>query len=135
MKATEFVLLAAGALAGALLRYRITSSSSSPPLLLLGTLPINVLIVNVIGSFILGAFSILAVAWNLDSKYSLLIAVGFCGSLTTMSSFALETARMLDERFLGTMAVNILANVGLSIAAIIVGRQLISVILRGGGLL
>jgi CrcB protein len=123
MKGIEITLLAAGALSGALLRYKITSSP-----LLLGVLPINVLIVNIIGSFILGAFAVLSVVWNLDSKYSLLLAVGFCGSLTTMSSFALETTRMLDERFLGRMAINILANVGLSIAAVLAGRQLINII-------
>ena len=108
MKGIEFAFLAAGALAGALLRYKMTSSP-----LLLGVLPVNVLMVNVIGSFVLGVFSVLAVIWNLDSKYSLLVAIGFCGSLTPMSSFALETTKMLYERFFGGLAVNILANVGL----------------------
>ena len=126
----EFMLIAIGAVAGAFLRYRITSS----PLLLLDVLPVNVLIVNVIGSFILGVFSVLAVVWNLDSKYSLFVAVGFCGSLTTMSSFALETARFIDERFFSGMAINLVVNVGFSIGAIIAGRQLVNaiVILRGG---
>jgi CrcB protein len=68
----ELMLIAIGAVAGAFLRYRITSS----PLLILDALPINVLIVNVIGSFILGMFSVLSVAWNLDSKYTLLVADG-----------------------------------------------------------
>ena len=127
----ELTLIAVGAVAGAFLRYRITSS----PLLLLDALPVSVLIVNVIGSFILGVFSVLAVAWNLDSKYSLLVAVGFCGSLTTMSSFALETVRLLDERLFGKMALNLIVNVGFSIGAIIAGRQLVNalMILRGGG--
>jgi CrcB protein len=126
----ELMLIAVGAVAGAFLRYRITSS----PLLILDALPINVLIVNVIGSFILGVFSVLAVAWNFDSKYSLLVAVGFCGSLTTMSSFALETVRFIDERFFGRMAINLVVNVGFSIGAIIAGRQLVNaiMILRGG---
>jgi len=130
----ELMLIAIGAVAGAFLRYRITSS----PLLILDILPINVLIVNVIGSFILGVFSVLTVAWNLDSKYTMLVAVGFCGSLTTMSSFALETARFLDERFFGRMALNLVVNVGFSIGAIIAGRQLVNVIMilrSGSGLL
>ncbi len=124
------MLIAIGAVVGAFLRYRITSS----PLLILDAMPINILIVNVIGSFILGIFSVLAVAWNLDSKYTLLVAVGFCGSLTTMSSFALETARFLDERFFGRMAINLVLNVGFSIGAIIAGRQLVNaiIIFRGG---
>ena len=126
----ELMLIAVGAVAGAFLRYRITSS----PLLVLDILPINILIVNVIGSFILGVFSVLAVLWNLDSKYTLLVAVGFCGSLTTMSSFAMETTRFIDERFFGKMAINLVVNVGFSIGAIIAGRQLVNVliILRGG---
>jgi CrcB protein len=133
MKGIELAFIAIGAVTGAFLRYRITSAS---PLMLLGTLPVNVLIINIIGSIILGAFSVLAIIYNLDSKYSLLVAVGFCGSLTTMSSFALETTEMLDERFFGRMAMNILANVGLSIAAVIAGRQLINLIsLKGGGIL
>jgi hypothetical protein len=54
-----------------------------------------------------------------------------------MSSFALETTRILDERFFSGMAVNLLANVGLSIGAIIGGRHLIKIIIiiiirRGG---
>ena len=72
MKGIEFGLLAVGAVAGAFLRYKLGESP-----LIIGTLPVNVLIINVIGSFILGAFSILAVLWNLDARYSLLIAIGF----------------------------------------------------------
>lgn len=127
MKGIEFVFLAAGAVAGAFLRYRITESP-----LILGTLPVNVLVVNVIGSFILGVFSVLSVVWNWDTRYSLLAAVGFCGSLTTMSSFALETTRLMDERQFGNMAVNILANVALSIGAVMGGRTLVTMLLKGG---
>lgn len=100
--------------------------------LLAGTLPVSVLVVNVVGSFILGIFSILSVAWNLDTKYSLLAAVGFCGSLTTMSSFALDTSNLIDNKQFGAVAINILANVGLSIGALMGARSLATILLKGG---
>lgn len=119
MKGIEFAFLAVGAVAGALLRYKMAESP-----IVLGTLPVNILLINVLGSFVLGLFSILSIVWNLDSRYTLLAAVGFCGSLTTMSSFALETNNLIENRQLANVAVNILANVGLSIGAVIGGRQL-----------
>jgi len=127
MKGIEFAFLAIGAVAGAFVRYKLAESP-----LILGTLPVNILVINVIGSFILGVFSILSVLWNLDTKYSLLAAAGFCGSLTTMSSFALETTAMIDNRQFGNVAINILANVGLSLGAVIGGRSIAGLLLMKG---
>ena len=123
MKGLEFVFLAAGSVFGAFLRYKITESP-----LLFNTLPLNVLIVNVIGAFILGAFVVLSQQWNLDGRYSLFAAVGFCGSLTTMSSFAFDSSNLIETKHYGALAINILANVGLSIGALIGGKSLMSAI-------
>lgn len=127
MKIIELALLATGGLAGTFLRYRITESP-----ILFGALQANVLIVNIVGSFILGLFFVISQQWNLDGRYALLIAVGFCGSLTTMSSFALETDGLLNNKQFSLAATNILANVGLSIGATLAGKTLMSVIVKGG---
>ncbi len=87
------------------------------------TLPLNVLFVNVIGAFILEILIILSEQWNLDGRYSLLTAIGFCGSLTTMSSFALDPSNLLDNHHYGTLVVNLVANTGLSIGTLI-GRKI-----------
>ena len=125
MKGLEFIFLGVGSVLGAYLRYKITESP-----LLFNTIPVNVLMVNVVGSFILGLFIILSQQWNLDGKYSLFTAIGFCGSLTTMSFLALDSTNLLENHQYASLIVNILANVGLSIAALIGGKSLMSAIIN-----
>lgn len=117
MKGIEFMLLAVGALAGAFLRYKIAESP-----ILLGVLPVNILIINVAGSFILGVFLVISMSFNLDPKYSIFIAIGFCGSFTTMSSFALQSVSLIDTKLYALFGLNLLGNVGLSILALMLGR-------------
>ncbi|HEY8110479.1 MAG TPA: CrcB family protein [Candidatus Nitrosotenuis sp.] len=125
MKGLEIVFLSVGGLLGTFLRYKITDSQ-----MILGTLSVSVLVVNIIGAFILGLFVVLAQQWNLEAKYALFVAVGFCGSLTTMSAFALQTTNLMDNSQFGLAAVNIIANVGLSIGALMGGRILMSYIVN-----
>ena len=125
MKGLEFIFLGVGSVLGAYLRYKITESP-----LLFNTIPVNVLIVNVVGAFILGIFIVLSQQWHLDGKYSLFAAVGFCGSLTTMSAFALDSSNLLENNQYTALVVNILANVVLSIAALIGGKSLMSAIIN-----
>ena len=125
MKGLEFIFLGIGSVLGAFLRYKLTESP-----LIFNTLPVNVLIVNIAGAFILGIFVVLSQQWHLDSKYSLFAAVGFCGSLTTMSAFALDSSNLLESNQYISFIVNIFTNVGLSIAALIGGKSLMTAIIN-----
>ena len=125
MKGLEFIFLGMGSVLGAFLRYKLTESP-----LIFNTLPVNVLIVNIAGAFILGVFVVVSQQWHLDSKYSLFAAVGFCGSLTTMSAFALDSSNLLESNQYISFIVNIFTNIGLSIAALIGGKSLMTTIIN-----
>ncbi len=56
--------------------------------------PWGTLLVNVAGSFVLGLCS----GWSLDGEELALVGVGFCGALTTYSSFAVQTAELGRRR-------------------------------------
>ena len=77
------LLVALGAAAGALLRYAAAQ-------LLDGRHPHGTLLVNVVGSGLLGLFSGLAVG---DHAWAFL-GIGFCGALTTYSAFAVQMVRL-----------------------------------------
>ena len=116
--------LAVGAVLGAFLRYKITSEN-----LFFNSLPISVLIVNILGSLVLGLSSTAIARFGFDAHYTLLIGIGFCGALTTMSSFAYETVGLIDVGSLVLAMFDILLNVGASITAVFAGRAIVLVLL------
>ncbi|ALF53270.1 chromosome condensation protein CrcB [Nostoc piscinale CENA21] len=84
-----------GAVPGALSRYYLT--------ILFGrwfglTFPYGTLFINVSGAFLMGFFATLVSKFAISSTVSLLIAVGFLGSYTTFSTYALDTSNLLRTK-------------------------------------
>jgi CrcB protein len=63
--------------------------------------------------------------FGLSQDYTLLLGIGFCGSFTTMSSFAYESVGLLDTGKTLIAFVDIMLNVGLSILAVSIGKALV----------
>ena len=104
------LLVVAGALVGAPLRLlvlRLAARRDRDPAL--GTLA-----VNVAGSAVLGGVLGLgdATGWVVA-----LVGTGFCGTLTTFSTFGADVVRMLEQRVLGRALSHLLATLLLGVGA------------------
>jgi CrcB protein len=78
-----------------------------------GRFPWGTLSVNVAGSLVLGVTAGAVSAGGGPAWVLTLVGTGFCGALTTFSSFGFETIRLLQER----SARAAIGNVTLSVAA------------------
>jgi CrcB protein len=115
----KYLVIAVGGSIGAILRY-LTGVYSAK---FFGTwLPYGTLIVNVVGSFILSFFMILFLEkLSLDPLWRLFVAVGFCGSYTTLSSITYETLSIVMDGDYVRALLNIALNFGLSFLSAFVG--------------
>lgn len=91
----NILLVGLGGFAGSITRYLVYIALEEKS----GGLPFATFTVNMIGSLILGAF----IGYFLTKGYEsntlrLLFAVGFCGSFTTFSTFALENYQFIEEK-------------------------------------
>lgn len=91
----NFLLVGIGGMIGAVLRYGVSLVVMGSSLAL-QRLPLATLIVNVVGSFILGLLAgYLRSHGSMGSGVFLLLGTGVCGGFTTFSTFSLEVADML----------------------------------------
>jgi fluoride exporter len=86
----SYLYISIGAVVGAISRYQIDLWSRS---LTLGNFKSSTFIINVTGSFLIGAFANLLPA---NDNLRLLLMVGFCGSYTTFSTYSLEIVTMMQ---------------------------------------
>ena len=88
------LVIAVGASLGAWLRWLLGMKLNA----LFPTIPPGTVIANMIGGYIIGlAIAFLAASPTLSPEWRLLIITGFCGGLTTFSTFSAETVALIQE--------------------------------------
>ncbi|CNB89374.1 fluoride efflux transporter CrcB [Yersinia intermedia] len=79
--------------------------------------PVGTLLVNLIGAFIIGlALSLFTRVTHIDPVWKLLVTTGFCGGLTTFSTFSVEVVYLIQDGKLAWAAGTVLLNLAGSLA-------------------
>lgn len=112
----NYILVGIGAAIGGTLRYWISNIIYK---ILTENFPYGTLLVNVIGSFILG---LLMFYFNekelLSPQLRLFLTMGFCAGFTTFSTFSYETINLFRETQYILGSLNILLNLILCLAGV-----------------
>lgn len=118
----NYLWVAVGAVAGASARYFLSGLIARN---FSATFPYSTLLINVTGSLVLGFFLVYSTdRVLLDPRWRLLIAVGFCGSYTTFSSYAFESFALLEQGQWLLVGLNTLASNVLCLAGVLAGAVL-----------
>ena len=111
---SELALVALGAVPGAVMRWQIGSYLHD-----------NDVIVNVLGAFLLGWL----VGLPLRPRRQLLVGIGFCGSLTTFSSWMVNCVSFIAQgdwlAALGLIGLTLGLGLGAAALGVFVGRSLV----------
>jgi CrcB protein len=108
-----------GAVIGALLRWQLGLKLNS----LFPSLPPGTLTANLIGGYIIGlAVAYFAQAPDIAPEWRLLIITGFCGGLTTFSTFSAEVVTLIQAGRLvwamGSIATHVAGSLAMTLAGL-----------------
>lgn len=84
--------IALGSVLGAWLRWGISLKFNS----VFAHIPFGTFIVNLVGAFIIGLAVSLFSNSSITPNYKLFLVTGFCGALTTFSTFSVEVVELLQ---------------------------------------
>lgn len=88
--------------------------------------PVNTLLINILGSFVIGCLAALtAQNVQLNPRLMLFLKVGICGGFTTFSTFSLETSELIRSGAYGAAVLYVGLSAGLGIAAVILAQYLV----------
>jgi CrcB protein len=114
----ELISVGTGGFLGACLRF-LTSKALA---VFDAPLPLGTLVSNVAAGFLIGLFiGFERNNTSLQPQLKLFLTTGLLGGLSTFSTFSLETITLIESASYLNAAANILLNLGLSLAAVVLG--------------
>lgn len=113
------LVISLGASSGALLRWQLGLRLNS----LFPALPPGTLAANLVGGYVIGfAIAYLSQAPYLSPEWRLLVVTGFCGGLTTFSTFSAEVVTLLQEGqyvlAVGAIGIHVVGSLTMTIAGL-----------------
>jgi CrcB protein len=128
MNAYLIVFLGAGL--GGALRHAM---NVAVPKVLGGAFPYHTLLINIIGSLLIGLIAgYFGYRGEASQSLRLFLTTGILGGFTTFSAFSLEAALLYERGQVGLLVVYIAASVGISLAAVFAGLYLLRTVPLGG---
>lgn len=110
---TAALLVGAGGAAGATARWAMIRSVEPST-----SFPVATFIVNLAGCLLLGI-----VFDRAGESVQAAVGTGFCGGLTTFSTFAVEVVQLAERDEVGIAVVYLVLSVCLGVAAVVAGRR------------
>jgi len=115
----SILAIAIGAALGALLRWQLGTRLDS----IFPTIPPGTLAANLIGAYVIGlGIAFFATFPAISPEWRLLVITGFCGGLTTFSTFSAEIVTLLQQGriswALGAVAAHVVGSVAMTFTGI-----------------
>lgn len=115
---TGFVWVCLGAAVGAPSRYLLDRAVQARHDSLL---PWGTMLVNVVGSLVLGVLVGASTGHDVPDAVTLTLGTGFCGALTTYSTFGYETFRLVEDGARLSAALNVALSLVVGVGAAALG--------------
>jgi CrcB protein len=91
-----------------------------------GDFPWGILLVNILGSLIMGVLAeLFALKWGASLEMRAFLTVGILGGFTTFSTFSLDTALLIERGQILSAGLYVLASVAGSVGALFLGLYLV----------
>ncbi len=116
----RILLLAIAGGLGTVARYGVVAGCRSIPIL--QRFPMGTLVVNVVGSFLMGVVISTTVKSISKDDYFMVVGTGFLGGFTTFSAFELDTYNLLQTDQIAKCGAYVLLNVGLGFLGLLAGQ-------------